>query len=90
MMRLYERHSRLAKPGVTTTPIVAEETQRRIGIEQIDALFGAVILGVCGATIGAIWRSRASTWAMLLLGFAGLGFAGYRRARSNTTAFAST
>jgi PEP-CTERM motif len=24
---------------------------------------------------------EASTWAMMLLGFAGLGFAGYRRAR---------
>ena len=30
------------------------------------------------------WRALSpepSTWAMLLIGFAGLGFAGYRRAR---------
>jgi hypothetical protein len=30
-----------------------------------------------------------STWAMMLLGFAGLGFAGYRKAKSGTAAFAS-
>jgi PEP-CTERM motif len=29
-----------------------------------------------------------STWAMMLLGFAGLGFAGYRRAKRNAPAFA--
>ena len=29
-----------------------------------------------------------STWAMMLLGFAGLGFAGYRRAKRNSPAFA--
>jgi PEP-CTERM motif-containing protein len=26
-----------------------------------------------------------STWAMMLLGFAGLGFAGYRKAKSGQT-----
>jgi hypothetical protein len=30
-----------------------------------------------------------STWAMMLLGFAGLGFAGYRRARTSATHFAA-
>jgi hypothetical protein len=29
-----------------------------------------------------------STWAMLLIGFAGLGYAGYRRAKRNSPAFA--
>jgi PEP-CTERM motif len=29
---------------------------------------------------------EASTWAMMLAGFAGLGFAGYRKARSSRTA----
>ena len=28
---------------------------------------------------------EASTWAMMLLGFAGFGFAGYRRARAGRT-----
>jgi PEP-CTERM motif len=30
-----------------------------------------------------------STWAMMLLGFAGLGFAGYRKARSARTALSA-
>ena len=30
-----------------------------------------------------------STWAMMLLGFAGLGFAGYRRARAGHATFAA-
>jgi len=30
-----------------------------------------------------------STWAMMLLGFAGLGFAGYRRVKSGRTAFSA-
>ena len=35
--------------------------------------FGIFVIG------GAV--PEPSTWAMMLLGFAGLGFAGYRRAR---------
>jgi hypothetical protein len=30
-----------------------------------------------------------STWAMMVLGFAGLGFAGYRKAKTGPAAFAS-
>ena len=30
-------------------------------------------------------RSRAWTWAMMLLGFAGLGFAGWRRTRTEAS-----
>jgi len=30
-----------------------------------------------------------STWAMMLLGFAGLGFAGYRRAKRGETTLAA-
>ena len=29
-----------------------------------------------------------STWAMLIIGFAGLGYAGFRRAKRNSLAFA--
>ena len=46
-------------------------------IKLID-VFGAS-LGNGQVDISA--RSRALTWAMLLLGFAGLGFAGYRRVK---------
>ena len=37
--------------------------------------------GGAGLTLTAIAVPEASTWAMMLLGFAGLGFAGYRPAR---------
>jgi hypothetical protein len=33
---------------------------------------------------------ETSTWAMMLLGFAGLGFAGYRRAKSTSFAASAT
>jgi hypothetical protein len=36
-------------------------------------------IGGVGVTLTAI--PEASTWAMMLLGFAGLGFAGYRASR---------
>lgn len=49
----------------TTTPPIADA-----GSEQLFAATGA-------PTTGA---PEPSTWAMMLLGFAGLGFAGYRRA----------
>ncbi len=36
--------------------------------------------------IGAGGAPEASTWAMLLMGFAGLGFAGYRASRKSAAA----
>ena len=51
-------------------------------------------IGVDGARLqgtlidsGSNTIPEASTWAMMLLGFAGLGFAGYRRARADRSAF---
>jgi hypothetical protein len=40
--------------------------------------------GPCGGTAPSV--PEASTWAMLLLGFAGLGFAGYRHGRKGRVA----
>src|SRR5271163_2450148 len=40
--------------NVVISPIAANEMHRRIGIEQINALFGAVTIGVCAAATGAI------------------------------------
>ena len=37
-------------------------------------------------TFGSLSVPEPSTWGMMLLGFAGLGFAGYRRARSGVLA----
>jgi PEP-CTERM motif len=38
---------------------------------------------------GAVTTPEPSTWAMMLLGFAGLGFAGYRRARAGHATLAA-
>jgi hypothetical protein len=39
------------------------------------------INGETAGLFGAISVPEPSTWAMMILGFAGLGFAGYRRTR---------
>jgi PEP-CTERM motif len=41
-------------------------------------------LAIASITIGTGSVPEPSTWAMMLLGFAGLGYAGYRRARVKT------
>ena len=51
-----------------------------------DAL-GNVGTGDIGGKIGTIVGTpEASTWAMMLLGFVGLGSAGYRKAQGGRTA----
>jgi hypothetical protein len=48
---------------------------------------GGDFTGEAGGKIATIVGTpEASTWAMMLLGFAGLGFAGYRRARGSRIA----
>lgn len=39
-----------------------------------------------GANVSSVPVPEGSTWGMMLLGFAGLGFAGYRRARAGRSA----
>ena len=39
--------------------------------------------------VDRLWRPEPSTWAMILLGFAGLGFLGYRRARAGHAVLAA-
>jgi hypothetical protein len=43
--------------------------------------------GIQQVSVGAV--PEPATWAMMLLGFAGRGFAGYRRARSERTALSA-
>jgi hypothetical protein len=52
--------------------------QAGVGLTPGSAIFGAVTIGVSVTTATV---PEPSTWAMILLGFAGLGFAGYRRTR---------
>jgi hypothetical protein len=52
-----------------------------------DGLAGARGAAFIGE--GAAVAPESSTWAMLLFGFAGLGYAGYRKARIGPTAFAA-
>jgi hypothetical protein len=51
-------------------------------------LTGDVSLGLEVIAVGAS-VPEPSTWAMMLLGFAGLGYAGYRRARAGRAAIAA-
>ena len=59
----------------------ASNTLSFASADDFGSPFGAVVGGV---TVTAV--PEASTWAMMLLGFAGLGFAGYRRTRAMTGA----
>jgi hypothetical protein len=60
--------------------------------------YGFALNAIGQSTSAALLRSRVlsatipepSTWAMMVLGFAGLGFAGYRRARSERQAAPAT
>ena len=45
-----------------------------------------LLVTTSGGSAGVI--PEPSTWAMMLIGFAGLGFVGYRRAKRNVSAFA--
>jgi hypothetical protein len=53
---------------------------------NITGLGSVLILSDLPQTAGEV--PEPSTWAMMLLGFAGLGYVGYRRARRSHTAFA--
>ena len=62
------------------------------GVIGYEDVFAYATVSVTGLTIGPVGSvgtvPEPSTWAMMLIGFAGLGFAGYRRAKRNAPAFA--
>jgi PEP-CTERM motif len=70
------RLSRIAHEPLATHIHATTETSKN------DHNLGNVGTGEVGGKIGTIVGApEPSTWAMMLLGFAGLGFAGYRKAR---------
>jgi hypothetical protein len=79
--------STLSYTGATLaegTYSIVEELQliRTSGTNQFGAVAGTTVNG----TVTAV--PEASTWAMMMVGFAGLAFAGYRGSRSRRSAFA--
>jgi hypothetical protein len=76
--------------GVSVSDFVANSA----GFFAVADVLGSKGTGDVGGKVGLIATigttsavPEPSTWAMLLLGFAGLGFAGYRKAKSPRTAF---
>jgi hypothetical protein len=51
-----------------------------------DQTYGDLAPTTLTYTVASRAVPEPSTWAMMLAGFAGLGFAGYRAARKNTAA----
>jgi hypothetical protein len=64
-------------PG-ETPPAIGVSTLNGEGVIEQMGLAGETVI----ATAGSSTIPEPSTWAMMLLGFVGLGFVGYRRAKS--------
>ena len=72
--------------GISTSDFVANGD----GFIAVADLLGNKGTGDVGGMTGTLSAvPEPSTWAMMLLGFAGLGFAGYRKARSARTALSA-
>jgi hypothetical protein len=72
--------------GISTSDFVANSK----GFIAVADVLGNVGTGEVGGKIGTIVGTpEPSTWAMMLLGFAGLGFAGYRKARGARAALSA-
>ena len=71
------------QPGTTALDVTDTFT--------ISPTFGSDATGVSNSFVEGPATSvpEPATWAMMLLGFAGLGFAGYRRAREGHATFAA-
>ena len=72
--------------GISTSDFVANSK----GFIAAADVLGNVGTGEVGGKMGmVVGTPEPSTWAMMLLGFAGLGFAGYRKAKTARTAFSA-
>ena len=47
----------------------------------VSGTFGFLLTPAAGTAVSGVAAPELSTWAMLVVGFAGLGLAGYRSAR---------
>ena len=65
--------------GITTNAIALDFNKFPFGT---NAVSGSVDVGQSFASLNV---PETSTWAMMLLGFAGLGYAGYRKSRSTVS-----
>jgi hypothetical protein len=71
--------------GITTDAIAIDFSGFPLGLNLVN---GSIDIAQSSASIDVSSTPvvpETSTWAMMLLGFAGLGYAGYRRARSGRT-----
>jgi hypothetical protein len=57
--------------------------QNNVGLTPGTSIFAPVDISV---SFGSALIPEPSTWALMLLGFVGLGFAGYRNAKTGRTA----
>ena len=72
--------------GISISDFVANSD----GFIAVADVLGNKGTGDVGGKIGTIVGTpEPSTWAMMLLGFAGLGFAGYRKAKTARTGFSA-
>ena len=68
--------------GTTTVPFLPGTTTLDVVDKLTVGLGGSDITGVSNSIVENPAIPEASTWAMMLVGFAGLGFAGYRKAKT--------
>jgi hypothetical protein len=65
--------------GITTNAIAVDFNGFPTGVNLVN---GSIDVAQSFASINVTTIPETSTWAMVLLGFAGLGYAGYRKTRS--------
>jgi hypothetical protein len=76
----------ICKKGLTATDEHEARMASRDRVDRCLGMMGLLYPNYTGGKIATIVGTpELSTWAMMLLGFAGLGFAGYRKAHSART-----
>jgi PEP-CTERM motif len=78
--------ARFELAGGSSWPSSRKQTPRGGSVIDLGGLPGDIESGAnaindAGEVVGYSAFPEPSTWAMMLLGFSGLGFAGYRRVR---------